>query len=258
MAVNCGALPEKLVESTLFGHRKGAFTGATENQEGKFTLADGGTLFLDEIGELALALQPKLLKVLDDAMVEPVGARSGHRVDARVLVATHRDLRQDVADGRFREDLYYRIAFGVIRLPPLRERAEDIPDIALHLLGRLNAALQSPKRLSPAALRYLQEQPWRGNVRDLENVIGRSVLLCREETLRPEDLVLEERPRHADEVASLPEPHESFSLESYLAAARRALILRALELTRGNRSAAARKLGLSPQAVARFVQREGL
>lgn len=257
VSVNCAALPERLVESTLFGHRKGAFTGAVDDQPGKFALADGGTLFLDEIGELPLELQPKLLKVLDDQVVEPLGARSGRRVDARVVVATNRDLRRDVAEGRFREDLYYRIAFGLVRLPPLRERSDDIPVIAQHLLARFNAALRVPKQLSPEALLHLQRQSWRGNVRDLENAIGRSVLMCRRDVLEPGDLLLDEGPGATDR-AGLPEPHEAFSLEEYLAGTRRALILRALELASGNQSAAARKLGLSPQAVSRFMQREGL
>ena len=256
VAVNCAAIPGRLVESVLFGHRKGAFTGATGDQQGKFEQADGGTLFLDELGELPLELQPKLLKVLDDQVVEPVGARAGRKVNVRVVAATNRDLRRAMIEGRFREDLYYRVAFGLVRLPPLRDRREDIPVLADHLIGRINAGLRTPKRLSPEALAVLQAQPWQGNVRDLENVIGRSVLLARGDVIGPGDLVLEAAPPApaAAVEGRHPEPHDTFSLEEYLASVRRSLIRRALQLTHGNQSAAARKLGLTPQAVSRFVR----
>ncbi len=253
VSVNCGALPEKLVESTLFGHRKGAFTGANADHAGKFEAADGGTLFLDEVGELPLELQPKLLKVLEDGVVEPVGATKGFTVDVRVIAATNRDLKAMVAERAFREDLYYRLSFGLIRLPPLRERRSDIGHLALNALSRINRSLRLPKRLSPAAIERLEKQEWRGNVRDLENVIGRSALLVRGDVLDADDLLIDEPVRADDPFDALPVPNESFSLESFLSSARKQLILRALEIAGGSQSGAARLLGISPQAVHKFL-----
>ena len=252
--INCGALPEKLVESALFGHRKGAFTGATEDQPGKFELADGGTLFLDEIGELPLELQPKFLKVLEDGLVEPVGARKGVKVDVRIIAATNRDLKNAIDEKTFREDLYYRLSFGVLRIPPLRERASDIPHIALHALAEINKSLRYPKQLSRNALARLERQSWRGNVRDLENVIGRSVLLSAQDILEADDLLIDDARKTKDPLSSLPVPHESFSLEDFLASARKQLMLKALELADGSQTAAARLLGISPQAVHKFLK----
>ncbi|HEY8241069.1 MAG TPA: sigma 54-interacting transcriptional regulator [Kiritimatiellia bacterium] len=251
--VNCGALPEKLVESTLFGHRKGAFTGATDDHAGKFAAADGGTLFLDEVGELPLELQPKLLKVLEDGMVEPVGAAKGYAVDVRVIAATNRDLKAMVAGRTFREDLYYRLSFGIIRLPPLRERRTDIRPLALHALARVNRTLRTPKQLSPEAIERLEQQEWRGNVRDLENVIGRSALLARADVLDAADLVIEDPVRADDPLSMLPTPNESFSLEGFLDSARKQLILRALDIAGGSQAGAARLLGVTPQAVHKFL-----
>jgi DNA-binding NtrC family response regulator len=252
--INCGALPEKLVESTLFGHRKGAFTGASEDQPGKFELADGGTLFLDEIGELPMELQPKFLKVLEDGIVEPVGARKGKNIDVRIVAATNRDLKAAVDEKMFREDLYYRLSFGVIHMPSLRDRRSDIPAIALHILAGVNKTLRHPKKLSRDALARLESQPWRGNVRDLENVIGRSVLLAQQDVLEADDLLIDEPRRGKDPLAMLPVPHEHFSLEDFLASARKQLILKALELAGGSQTSAARLLGISPQAVHKFLK----
>ncbi len=257
VAVNCGALPEKLTESTLFGHRKGAFTGATEDQEGKFEQADGGTLFLDEVGELTLELQPKLLKVLEDQVVEPLGSRKGRQVDVRIIAATNRNLEADVAEGLFREDLYHRLSFGVLHIPPLRERRRDIHHIALAIVDRLNRSLRTPKRLAPAALKRLEAQEWRGNVRALENTIGRSMLLAHTDVLDAEDLIVNEPSPQSDVLASLPTPYEGFSLEAYLAASRKQLILRALDLADGNQRAAAELLGITPQAVSKFLRTTG-
>ena len=249
--VNCSALPEQLAESLLFGHVRGAFTGAASDQPGKFVQADGGTLFLDEIGELPPALQPKLLRVLEDGWVEPLGAARPRRVDVRVMAATHRDLKAAVAEKTFREDLYFRLSFATLQLPALRERRSDIQALALHALQRINQRLRGPKRLSAAALDRLEQQPWRGNVRDLENAIGRSALMARGEVIGPGDLLLE-TPLPAA-AGALPEPCEGFSLEDYLSDARRRLIEKALEKTDGRQAAAARLLGLSPQAVSKYV-----
>jgi transcriptional regulator with PAS, ATPase and Fis domain len=253
--LNCAAMPGELVESILFGHKRGAFTGATGDQIGKFDQADGGTLFLDELAELPLSVQAKLLRVLQDGQVEPLGAKKLHKVDVRIIAATNQDVRKAIKQGRFRDDLYYRLNVGEIRLPPLRERRSDIPKIALHILDRVNTTLRKPKRLAPEALTRLQNHSWPGNVRDLENVIERSVRLARKELLDADDLLITEPVTAADPLAMLPEPHEGFSLEEYMSSARKQLILRALEAARGNQSEAARLLGITPQAVHRFVRK---
>jgi DNA-binding NtrC family response regulator len=254
--VNCAALPEKLAESILFGYTKGAFTGAARDQAGKFEQADGGTLFLDEIGELPLELQPKLLKILDDHKVERIGGRTSHTVDVRVVAASNRDLQREVATGGFREDLYHRLSYGLIQLPPLRERREDIRGIALAIVARLNRSLRMPKQLAPGALLKLEQQDWPGNVRALENAVGRSMLLCPRDTLEAEDLLLEPSAPGTDALPGLPTPAEGFSLEGFLEAARKQLILKALDASNGNQSQAARLLGLSPQAVHKFVKNQ--
>ncbi len=253
--LNCAAIPEDLVESILFGHKKGSFTGATIDQAGKFDVADGGTLFLDEVGELPLPTQGKLLRVLEDGLVEPLGEKKAHKVDVRIVAATNQNLGRAIRQGKFREDLYYRLNVGEIQLPPLRERKSDIPKIALHVLDRVNAGLRGPKRLSQGALSRLQSHSWPGNVRDLENVIERSVRLARNDVLEADDLLISEPVTYADPLAALPEPHRGFSLEEYLASARKQLMLRALELSEGNHSEAARLLGISPQAVHKFFKK---
>lgn len=256
VTLNCAALPETLAESILFGHKKGAFTGAASDQAGKFELADRGTLFLDEVGELPLTLQAKLLKVLEDGVVEPLGARQGRPVDVRVIAATNRDLKAAVAGKTFREDLFYRLSFAQLALPPLRERRSDIHHLALHMVDRINASLREPRRLAPSALQRLEQHDWPGNIRDLENVIGCSLLLATREEIAAADLVFDgpALAAESDALAGLPTPREGFSLEAYLDDARRQLILRALQLSDGNQSGAARLLGLSPQAIHKFLR----
>lgn len=254
IAVNCAAIPEDLVESLLFGHKKGAFTGAVSDQVGKFDSADKGTLFLDELGELPLPAQAKLLRVLQDGLVEPIGQAKAHKVDVRIVGATNRDLRKLVRQGKFREDLFYRLNVGEIKIPPLRERRSDIPKLALHILDRLNSSLRRPKRLSAEALSRLQSHSWAGNVRDLENVIERSVRLCRHDALDADDLLITEPVTYADPLDALPDPYEGFSLDEFLGSARKQMILRALEASNGNQSQAARMLGITPQAVHKFLQ----
>ncbi len=256
VAINCSSLPANLVESILFGHVKGAFTGATADQIGKFEQADGGTLFLDEVGELPAEVQPKFLRVLQDGIIEPVGSKRGKRTNVRVVAATNVDLPQAVEKKEFREDLYYRLSFATIRLPPLRERRSDIPKIALHMLDNLNKSMRRPKRLSPEALTRLQAQAWRGNVRDLENVLGRSMLMAQTEVLKADDLLIDEPKKKKDPLASLPDLHEGFSLEDYLKSVRKQLMLRALEMSNGSQSRAARMLDISPQAVHKFLKEE--
>jgi DNA-binding NtrC family response regulator len=184
VAVNCGAMPENLIESILFGHEKGAFTGATEKHAGKFVEADGGTLFLDEVGELPLAAQVKLLRALQENEVEPVGGRRPVKVDVRIISATNRDLIADVKAARFREDLFYRLHVFPILVPPLRQRAEDIPELARHFLARFAAEEGKPVRsIAPEALRMLVAHRWPGNVRQLENAIFRAVVLAEGEEI---------------------------------------------------------------------------
>src|SRR5712675_1831194 len=184
VAVNCGAIPENLVESTLFGHEKGAFTGATEKPLGKFVEASGGTLFLDEVGELPLAAQVKLLRAIQEGEVEPVGARKPVKVDARIISATNRDLIADATAGRFREDLFYRLHVFPISVPPLRERPEDIADLVRHFLARFSA--EENRRItgiSGEAMTHLSQLDWPGNIRQLENAVYRAVVMSESDQL---------------------------------------------------------------------------
>ena len=253
VVVNCAAIPEALAESILFGHRKGAFTGATSDQTGKFAIADKGTLFLDELGELSWPAQAKLLRVLQDGIVEPIGRTTGYAVNVRIVAATNSDLRKQLRKGRFRKDLYYRLNVGEIKLPSLRERRSDIPKLALHILDRLNGSLKKPRRLTTEALSRLQAHNWEGNIRDLENVIERSVRLSRIDVLDASDLLITEPITCADPLDALPEPYEGFSLDGFLGSARKQIFLRALEASNGNQSRAARMLGVTPQAVHKFL-----
>ncbi|MCC6776273.1 MAG: sigma-54-dependent Fis family transcriptional regulator [Hyphomicrobiales bacterium] len=189
VAVNCGAIPDNLVESILFGHERGAFTGATERHTGKFVEASGGTLFLDEVGELPLAAQVKLLRAIQEGEVEPVGARKPVKVDVRLISATNRDLAADVKAGRFREDLFYRLHVFPIAVPPLHERPEDIPELARHFLARFAAEEgKRAARISGEALTLLSSYRWPGNVRQLENAIFRAVVLADSDTIGVNDL----------------------------------------------------------------------
>lgn len=252
--VNCASIPEDLAESMLFGHRKGAFTGASEDRSGLFDRADGGTLFLDEIGELSTQIQSKLLRVLEENVVEPVGAEQPHEVDARVVAATNRDLEKEIEAGRFREDLYYRLEMTEIELPSLRDRRSDIPRLALHFLDRRNEEFEKQVRLSTEALEILQSAPFPGNVRDLENVVGRAVLLSQSEVIVPEDLEISSTSSQSPEPEFLPEPQEGFNLKEHLDRVRSELYQRALAKADGNKSEAARLLGVTPPAIDRFLQ----
>ena len=189
VTVNCGAIPENLVESILFGHEKGSFTGATDKHTGKFVEANGGTLFLDEVGDLPLDAQVKLLRAVQEGEVDPVGGRNAVKVDIRLISATHRDLLQRVRDGLFREDLYYRLNVFPIFVPPLRDRREDIPVLVSHFIGRLGRK-ENPRRIgeaSPAALRMLADYDWPGNIRQLENAVFRAVVLAEGDVLTADD-----------------------------------------------------------------------
>ena len=245
VAVNCGAIPEPLLESELFGHVKGAFTSADRDKIGLFEEANGGTLFLDEIGELPAALQVKLLRALQEGEVRRVGATTSQRIDARVVAATNRDLGVDVASGRFRGDLYYRVNVVTIRLPPLRERAQDVPELALHFLRLYNARLGlKVESISPPAMRTLMDYAWPGNVRELENVIERALVLSAGPTIEREHLSDIIAPVSAAQPAV-----DDFSVKRQTEALERTLIRRALERTNGNRTRAAQLLDLSHRAL---------
>jgi DNA-binding NtrC family response regulator len=188
VTVNCGAIPENLVESILFGHAKGSFTGATDNHSGKFAEANTGTLFLDEVGELPLDMQVKLLRVLQEGEVDPVGAKRPVKVDVRIISATNKDLAKLVADGAFREDLYYRLNVFPIEAPPLRERKEDLTTLVQRFIARFNAEEgRNVRGASEATMQMLLGFDWPGNVRQLENSVFRAVILCESDLLQPED-----------------------------------------------------------------------
>ena len=243
VVLNCGALPENLIESELFGHVKGAFTGATSTKEGMFRAADGGTLFLDEIGELPLPLQVKLLRVLQDRKVRPVGAEKEVTVDVRVLAATNRDVEEDVKEGKFREDLFYRLNVIRIRIPPLRERAEDIPLLAEHFLKKYAALQGRNLELSQEAIRWLMDQFFGGNVRELENIVERGVTLAPGPQVTVEDLGDLHPKKRSSSISQIPEA--GFELDTYMGQVEKEILFRALEQAGGIRKNAAELLGMS-------------
>lgn len=254
VSVNCAALPEALAESLLYGHRKGAFTGAVQHQQGYVAAAHGGTLFLDEVGELPLAVQAKLLRFLESGEVQPVGEAAARRVDVRVLTATNRDLEAGVKAGRFREDLYYRLNVVPLELPPLRERREDVGVLVAQLTAQLaeRHGLEAP-RYSDAALERLVCYEWPGNVRELRNLCERMLVLFSGRVVAPENLPAELRgPSSGKGLFRLPAGGIRLDhVESDF-------IRQALELTRGNRSQAARLLGLSRDTLLYRIKKHAL
>jgi two-component system response regulator AtoC len=259
VAVNCGAIPETLIESELFGHAKGAFTDARSAKRGLFEEADGGTLLLDEVGELPLPVQPSLLRVLQEGEVRRVGDNRATRVDVRVLAATNRDLAAHVQQGRFREDLYYRLNVVGIRLPALRERQDEIPLLAERLLARHGERIGVPaRRLSARALEALRRYRWPGNVRELENALERALVLSEDEEIGPESLP--EAVQRAVDPEPLPpqlDP-DDLSVKRAQRVLEADLIRRALERTGGNRTRAAELLELSPRALLYKIREYGL
>ena len=257
VAVNCGAIPESLLESELFGHARGAFTGATSERDGLFAEADGGTLFLDELGELPMPLQVKLLRALQEGEVRRVGDSVARTVDVRLVAATARDLEADVAEGRFRADLYYRVNVVRIHLPALRERTEDVPELVRHFIDRFNRRLMLDiAGATPAAMRALMEYPWPGNVRELENVIERAMVLTEQAQLGIEQLdgLVAPASTGANGAAS---PLD-LSVKRRTEALERVLIADALERTRGNRTRAAKLLDLSHRALLYKIREYGI
>jgi len=269
--VNCGAIPAELMESEFFGHMKGSFTGAGADKTGLFQAAAGGTLFLDEVADLPVHMQVKLLRVIQEKAVRPIGGRAELPTDVRILCATHKDLGRLVEAGQFRQDLYYRINVIELRVPPLRERHEDVPRLAGRILERLaKGSGQPPVRLSPEALDALLRYSFPGNVRELENVLERAVALCENNLIVADDLQLSARaraPAPAGTAAAFAAPEEDDDLDdagaelglgSYISNLEREAIMKALQETRYNKTAAAKKLGITFRAMRYKLKKLGI
>jgi two-component system response regulator HydG len=247
VAVNCTSLPSTLLESELFGHRKGSFTGAAADRKGRFTLAGRGTIFLDEIGDTSPGFQSKLLRVLQENEFYPVGAERPERTEARVIAATHRDLEEMVETGAFREDLYYRLRVVEIRVPPLEERRSDIPELTAYLVGKASRAVgRKPPVLSDEALETLMSHGWPGNVRELENCLIRATVLATSGVIRADDLALGPSPDAP--------PPRIFTLEEVEGTH----VAQALRATGGHKTRTAEALGISRPRLDRLIERHGL
>ena len=258
IAVNCGAIPETLMESEFFGHRKGAFTGAESDRDGFFQAADGGTLFLDEVADLPLPMQVKLLRAIQEKRVRKVGATSEEPVDVRIICATHQDLKALVEQGRFRQDLFYRLNVICLRMPALRECREDIPLLASHILARLAVEVGvAVPRLTPAAVKALCDHTFPGNVRELENTLERAIALLSGDVIDVADLHLTPEVREEADAEALPAIGHS-PLQDHLDQVERQVILDALQKTRFNRTAAAKLLGVTFRSLRYRMERLGL
>jgi two-component system nitrogen regulation response regulator NtrX len=238
--VNCAAIPEELIESELFGHEKGSFTGATEKQIGKFELAHKGTIFLDEVGDMSLRTQAKVLRVLQEGEVERIGSQKTIQVDVRVIAATNKDLEAEIAKGRFREDLFFRLSVVPIRVPPLRERPEDIPPLVAHFVSQFRSENNvRPRGFSPAAVEALARHPWRGNVRELKNTVERLLIMVEDDEVGPDHLG-EALRRPAEEPAA---SAASATLRDFKEGAERAFLVQKLRENGWNISATAAAIG---------------
>ena len=254
--INCAAITETLLESELFGHEKGAFTGADRRKEGKFHQADGGSLFLDEVGEMSLAMQGKLLRVLQEREITPVGGEGTIRIDVRLIAATNRNLARDLESGRFREDLYYRLTVVTMNVPTLRERKEDIPLIAQHYLKLFSEKNNKKiKGFTPQAMDKLLKHDWPGNVRELINTVERGVVLSRSDYLDEEELSLLFRDKTRSEELSRPEDEKAG--QSPLKTMERETIVRTLEMAKGNKSEAARRLHITRRTLHKKLKEYG-
>jgi transcriptional regulator with PAS, ATPase and Fis domain len=254
LPVNCSAIPDTLMESQLFGHVKGAFTGAANSQEGLFQRARGGTIFLDEIGEMPLGLQPKLLRALEAKEVLSVGSVQPTQVDVRIIASTNRDLKLEVQEGRFREDLYYRLNVIHIPVPPLRERREDIPLLVEHLVRRHNAEMKKAyKGVDSAAMKILMGLPWKGNIRELDNVLERAMILGGGEWVTAEDL-----PGWDSDAKEQPQPPVHHNLRDALKAYEKSHIENVLKETEGDRTRTAQLLGMSRSSLYRKMEKLGI
>ncbi|WP_404368392.1 sigma-54-dependent transcriptional regulator [Marinobacter sp.] len=266
VAVNCGAIPSELMESEFFGHKKGSFTGATDNKDGLFRSAHGGTLFLDEVADLPLAMQVKLLRAIQEKAVRPVGESKEFPVDIRVLSATHKNLPELVQEGLFRQDLFYRVNVIELSVPPLRARPDDIPLLANHVLERIAREYDcEPAHLTAGAIERLKHYEFPGNVRELENILERSFTLCDAITIDAADLHLGTTPALCSGIQAegenpmAPElPEGEIDLENYLESIERQAIEKALEATRWNKTAAAKRLGISFRALRYKLKKLGL
>jgi transcriptional regulator with GAF, ATPase, and Fis domain len=262
--VNCAAIPDTLIESELFGYEKGAFTGAVTSKPGRFELAHTGTLFLDEIGEISTEMQVKLLRAIQESEFERVGGVTTRRVDVRLITATNRDLARDVADGKFRDDLYYRLNVVPIPLPPLRERTQDIPALVGHMLQKYMVRLGKAgiERVADEALELLSRYPWPGNIRELENVVERTLLFCDGPVVRVADLPAELTGRIGAATPLAPIPPAGVGLKDAVRlttqAVEREMIERALAETRGNVTQAARRLEISRKSLQIKMKELGL
>jgi two-component system response regulator PilR (NtrC family) len=253
VAVNCGAIPQELVESEFFGHAKGSFTGAVADKEGLFMAADGGTLFLDEVADLPLAMQVKLLRAIQEKRIRPIGTAEERLVDVRIVSATHKNLSKMVEDGEFRQDLFYRINVIELPVPPLRERQEDVALLTHYMLSKFAAESGSnPIRISSAAMTQLEEYHFPGNIRELENILQRASTLCEDEIIEVEDLQLPEQ--KTAPMAS----EEKHALGHLLGDTEKQAIINALEETRWNRTAAAKKLGITLRALRYRLSKLGI
>jgi two-component system response regulator AtoC len=257
VSLNCGAVPETLLESELFGYRRGAFTGADKDKKGLFHEAEGGTIFLDEIGELPLSLQVKLLRVLQENEIRPVGESKPNKIDVRVVAATGKDLSSEVEKGTFRQDLFYRLNVLRIEMPPLRERPEDIPLLAQYFIRKLNKKLgRKVQGVAPSAMSILLRHQWPGNVRELENVFERAMVLSEESVLKPDNF-----PSEVGGESPLPWPDEAFQGFSVKAAQKileKKLIAKALRTTGGNRTKAAQLLEISHPSLLTKIKAYGI
>jgi len=263
VSVNCGAIPGELLESELFGHVKGSFTGAISNRKGRFELAQGGTIFLDEIGDMPLLLQVKLLRVIQERQVEPVGSDESVHVDVRIIAATHRDLEKSVNDGKFREDLYYRLNVIPIKIPSLKERREDIPLLISHFLDRFVSADRSNEiTFASLTMDLLLSYDWPGNVRELENVIERLVILRGGNEILPEDLpakIFRSNPLMTQHYKTLFElPELGVDLKQILSDIEDSLILQAMNRTRGNKNQASKLLTLNRTTLIEKMKKKNL
>ena len=267
--VNCGAIPGELMESEFFGHKKGSFTGATADKQGLFQAADGGTLFLDEVADLPLHMQVKLLRAIQEKSIRPIGASKETPIDVRILSATHKQLATLVEEGKFRQDLFYRINVIEVHVPPLRYRKDDIKILAEHILERLTKDTGLPiPAVDQTAIDALKKYPFPGNVRELENILERAITLCENNLIKADDLnlpVTEDEPEPMDEVVEvLPDTEleikgdKSFSLEKQLENIERTAILKALERTKYNKTAAAKLLGMSFRSLRYRLKKLGL
>jgi two-component system nitrogen regulation response regulator NtrX len=256
--VNCAAIPKELLESELFGHERGSFTGATEQRKGKFEQADGGTLFLDEVGDMSLDAQAKVLRGIEEQRVQRVGGTEGIPVDVRLVAATNKDLEQEVEAGTFREDLYYRLAVVPVRVPPLRERTEDVPLLAAHFLAHFAADLgRAPPRLTDKALDWLQRRAWPGNVRQLRNLMERASILVETDTIDVRDLASLTGPGATGtspmDVFRTCETYEEFKLTS-----ERLFLQQHLEANEWNVKRTAESLGMQRSNLYKKIERHGL